>query len=196
MTSAVRLDPASGLVRGVRAAVLTAPAVGAGVVAHASVDGCVPIVGVLLAAGLCWPAAVALLRRQARVVGVFAWLCGAQLATHVLLTWLCNDVASGSEPSAWAELLGMSPAMLARHGVALIGTAALLSRADAGLWTARALIRAASKMHRFLLAARTSRSFAPPPRLPAATPQQPAPQGLCRGVRLQTRRGPPGSLAF
>jgi hypothetical protein len=68
------LDPQQGLVHAVRAGLLTVPAVGFATVAHASIDSCVNVVALLLAAGLCWPAAVILLRAQRRLPALIGWV--------------------------------------------------------------------------------------------------------------------------
>ena len=148
MTVAAALDPRQGCVRGVRAAVLTAPAVAAAGLAHSLTDGCGSLLVLLLAAGLLWPAAVAVLGARRRLPVLLCWLLGAQLLTHLLLVSACSDVTSGQE-GAWQHLqAGLTPATVAAHLCALAATATLLSRADAGLWTARALIRGASRMWR------------------------------------------------
>jgi hypothetical protein len=78
VTGPLRLDPQQGLVRVVRAGVLTVPAVGFATFAHGSVDGCVSVVAVLLAVGVCWPAAVVLLGAQRRLPTLVGWLVVAQ----------------------------------------------------------------------------------------------------------------------
>lgn len=135
-----RSDPLRGIVRGVRAGVLTVPAVGVGVVAHYSADGCVSLLSVLLALGLCWPGAVALLGAQRRVPALVAGLLASQFLTHALLEWGCPPL--GHE--AMAGQLGLP--MLAAHVVACLLLAVVLGRADAGLWAARRLVWAAARM--------------------------------------------------
>ena len=140
--TALRLDPSTGLLRGVRAAVLTVPTVGTAAVAHAAVDGCDSLFALLVAAGLCWPAAVALLRVQRRLPALLAWVVAAQAGAHLVLAALCSDGDGHLR-------LAASPAMLAAHGLAALATAALLARADAGLWTASALVRRAARLLRW-----------------------------------------------
>ena len=77
VTGPLHLDPQQGLVRVVRAGVLTVPAVGFATIAHASVEGCVSVVAVLLAVGVCWPTAVVLLRAR-RLPTLVGWLVVAQ----------------------------------------------------------------------------------------------------------------------
>jgi hypothetical protein len=134
MSTPVQLDPQRGLVRGVRAAVLTAPAVGIAALAHSQVDTCLDGLALALSAGLCWPAAVALLGRRRRLPALVAWLVGAQVVTHVLLAQACH------EPQQW------STSGTAAHGVAVLLTAALLHRADTDLWIARAVVRSAARL--------------------------------------------------
>lgn len=141
-------DPGAGLVRGVRAAVLTVPTVGGAAIAHSFVDGCDSVFALLVAAGACWPAAVALLGARRRVAAFLCWVLLAQLATHLLLEAMCSDVTSGH--AGWAQHLtaGVTPTMLVSHGCAVLLTSVLLGRADAGLWAADAIVRAGAKVLR------------------------------------------------
>jgi hypothetical protein len=125
----------------VRAAVLTVPTVGTAAVAHAAVDGCDSPFALLVAAGLCWPAAVALLGVQRRLAALLAWVVAAQVGAHLVLAALCAD---GDGHLG----LAASPVMLAAHGVAAVATAALLAGADAGRWTACARLRRATRLLR------------------------------------------------
>jgi hypothetical protein len=195
MTVAVRVDPGSGLVRGVRAAVLTVPTVGAAATAHSFVDGCDSVFALVVAAGGCWPAAVALLGARRRMPALLVWVLMAQAITHLLLEAMCSDVTSGHV--GWVQHLttGVTPAMLVSHGFAVVVTSLLLGRADAGLWAADALIRAGARALRLGDA--------------LATPQLPAPVRRIRRPALvlepalsswvvahPSRRGPPVLLAF
>lgn len=145
MTGPVHLDPQRGLVRGVRAGVLTVPAVGFATLAHASMDGCVSVVGVLLAVGLCWPATVVLLRAQRRLPALVGWLVLAQGLTHLLLEQMCGEAPPGLSGLVDHLMMGVSPDMLAVHAGSALFTAVLFGRADAGLWTAQALVRAGAR---------------------------------------------------
>ncbi|MFN2539625.1 MAG: hypothetical protein ABR549_15935 [Mycobacteriales bacterium] len=145
MTASLRVDPRAGAVRGVRAAVLTVPTVGGAALAHSVVDGCDSIFALLVAAGLCWPAAVALLGGRRRLPALIAWVLCAQFATHLLLEAMCTDVTTGH--AGWAHHLtaGLTPTMLLSHGTALLLTSLALGRADAGLWTAHSIVQAAAR---------------------------------------------------
>jgi hypothetical protein len=194
VTGAPQLDPHAGLVRGVRAAVLTVPTVGGAAIAHSLVDGCDSVFALLLAAGICWPAAVALLGSRRRLPAFAAWVLLAQVATHLLLEATCPDVTSGN--ASWAQhlLTGVTPTMLVTHGTAALLTSVLLGRADAGLWAADALVRAGAKALRLL------RVLVPSP-LPAPV-RRTAPVLAVEFPRSSwvaaqpARRGPPVLLAF
>ncbi len=175
MTAAVPLDPRRGLVRGVRAAVLTVPAVTTAALAHRSVDTCLELPGVLLALGACWSGAVAVLGARRRMPALLLWLLAAQVATHLLLQATC------AHPGATLP----STRGLAAHLLAVVAVAALLHRADSDLWVAHALLRA---LRRLLL------PVVQPPSIPirhVAAP--PAEQHPLPGVPASAlvRRGPP-----
>jgi hypothetical protein len=193
VSAPVRLEPSAGLVRAVRAAVLTIPTVGAAALAHASVDGCDSVFAVLVAIGFCWPAAVALLGARRRLPAFLAWVVSAQVATHLLLEAMCPDVASGPSGVLAHLLTGVTPSMLAGHAVAALLTAVLLGRADAGLWAADALIRAGAR------ALRLGRRLALPP-LPAPSRRTRPGVVVCTprsswASARPDRRGPPVLLA-
>jgi len=190
----LHLDPQQGLVHAVRAGLLTVPAVGFATVAHASIDSCVNVVALLLAAGLCWPAAVILLRAQRRLPALIGWLVIAQGVTHLLLEQMCGDAMPGSMGLIDHLMMGVSPAMFAAHTGSVLFTAALFGRADAGLWTAQALVRAGARALRRLAACVS----------PARLPQRPPSAGVATGARrprvlwgagAPQRRGPPAPLA-
>jgi hypothetical protein len=194
MTAAVRIDPSAGLVRGVRAAVLTVPTVGGAAVAHSFVDGCDSVLALLMAAGVCWSAAVALLGARRRLPALLTWGVVAQIATHFLLEAMCTDVTSGQV--GWAQHLtaGASPTMLLSHGCAVVLTSLLLGHADAGLWTADAILRAGA------CAFRLWRSVVLPPLPAPARRTRPvlvidAPRSSW-AVAQPSRRGPPVLLAL
>ena len=178
-----------------RAAVLTVPTVGGAAIAHSLVDGCDSVFALLLAAGVCWPAAVAVLGSRRRLPVLAAWVLLAQVATHLLLEATCTDVTSGR--TGWAQhfLAGVTPTMLMSHGIAVVLTSVLLGRADAGLWAADALVRAGTKALRLL------RLLVPPPLLPAPV-RRTAPVLAVEFPRSSwvaaqpARRGPPVLLAF
>jgi hypothetical protein len=109
VTAPSHLDPQQGLVHGVRAGVLTVLAVGLATLAHASVDGCVSMVAFVLAAGLCWPAAVSLLKAQRRLPALVGWLVLAQGVTHLLLAQMCGDTAPGHAGLVDHLMMGLSP---------------------------------------------------------------------------------------
>jgi hypothetical protein len=189
VTALPRLDPRQGLVRGVRAAVLTVPTVGGAVAAHAMADGCGSPLAIALAVGLCWPAAVAMLGARRRVPALIAWVALAQLVTHVLLERMCQDVVTGQMTLVDHLARGTTPSMVAAHTAAVLVTAVLLGRADAGLWTADAMIRAGARALRMTsdVAAPTLPVVARPPTAPASSPR---PRVLWETAPLQ-RRGPP-----
>ncbi|MCW2600940.1 MAG: hypothetical protein JWM02_2769 [Frankiales bacterium] len=194
MTTPPYLDPRQGLVRGVRAAVLTVPAVGGAALAHSLADGCGSLLAMTAAAGLCWPAAVALLRGRRRLPALIAWLVGAQVVTHLLLEWMCPDVTSGRMGLLDHLLMGLSPAMLSVHVGAVLVTAVLLDRADAGLWAADALLRAGIRALR-VLAGRTRPVLPEPVWRGTSFVSRPVRlHGLWEAAPL-VRRGPPALLA-
>ena len=190
MTAHLRIDPRAGLVRGLRAGALTVPTVGAAVAAHSLADGCAGPFAIATAAGLCWPAAVALLSARRSLPVLLAWVVTAQLAVHVLLERLCSDVVAG-ETSLGAHLAHTtSTTMVATHGVAAALTAVLLHRADSGLWVADALRRAAARLRlprRPVLVVPAARPV-PAPAAPRAL------RTLHQTAPLQ-RRGPPAPCA-
>ena len=125
------VDPRAGLVRGLRALVLAAVAVGLAGVAHTWVDGCVDGTGLVLALGACWPGAVAVLGRRQRLSALLAWTVLAQVATHVVVELTCGG-AGHATPGR----------VLLTHGAAVLVTTGLLAHGDDGLWVAHALRRA------------------------------------------------------
>ena len=170
------------------------PAVGFATFAHASVDGCVSVVAVLLAVGVCWPAAVVLLRAQRRLPAVVGRLVVAQGVTHLLLQQMCGDAGRGLSGLIEHLMMGVSPDMLAMHAGSVMFTAVLFGRADAGLWTARALVRAGARALRRVGACV----------VPVGLPQVHCTAGVTTGVRrprglweagAPPRRGPPALLA-
>lgn len=138
--------PDHGAVRGVRAAVLTAPAVGAGVLGHVLADGCADLLGTLLAVGVVWPAAVAVLGRRRSPAAFLAWVVGAQAVTHLLLELTCSSVRTGQMSLVQHLVATSSGEMVTAHAVAAVLTAVALGRADAGLWAAHALRRAVRRL--------------------------------------------------
>lgn len=188
-----RLDPLRGSVRGLRAAVLTVPAVGSAALGHGTMHGCDSAVSILAAAGLCWPAAVMALGARRRVTSLLLWLVAAQVLTHVVLEALCTDVLSGqvslATHLAHSTTAGMAGIHLAAAGV----SALLLGRADAGLWTARALLRAARSATRAL---RVTDWVAPavPDLSSVPTEASPVRRTSWTGAPAR-RRGPPGLLS-
>lgn len=194
MTAAQRLDPESGLVRGLRALVLTVPAVGGAVLAHGLTDGCGSLAAVLTAGGLCWPAAVVLLGARRRLPALIAFVLLAQLVTHALLERTCTDITSGQVGLLAHLRHGFTPQLVAIHLLAAAVTALLLGRADAGLWSARQLVRGGARILR----------------LAGALPPLPLPPAVVRLVAVVSgipllrstwetaqpvRRGPPAALA-
>jgi hypothetical protein len=140
-----------GAVRGVRAGILASAAVLGAVSAHSLVDGCVNVVGALLALGYAWPAAVAVLGARRRVPALLLWLTGVQVVTHVLLDWTCTSVSSGQVGFAEHLVSGLQLSPLLVHGASVALSAAVLGRADAGLWLARGLVTAARSFLRPVL---------------------------------------------
>jgi hypothetical protein len=174
--------------RGARAAVLTVPTVGTAAVGHSLVDGCGSLFAVVVATGLCWPAAVALVGSRRGPAAIGAWVLAAQVALHLVFASLCSDGAGSQH-----LLAGVSPSMLAAHLAAAVTTALFLARADAGLRAAHALMRAASRLLRL------PRQAAPVV-VPAAfrrTPRRTAPVVKLAVVLAQpSRRGPPVPAAL
>lgn len=180
--------PDHGLVRGVRAGVLAVPAVGVAVLAHAVVDPCLSVGAVLAALGMAWPAAVAVLGTRRRVPALVVWLLQVQLATHVFLDWTCPDVTSGDSTFAAHLLQGLTPGVVTLHVLAVLVTGLALGPADAGLWSAHALVRAA---RRFLAPVRMA---VPVPALTILPlPVHPLPTRTVWTAARPVRRGPPGA---
>src|SRR4051812_43703548 len=102
VTAPAGLDPRNGVVRGVRAAVLTVPAVGVTALGHSAAGGCTGPAAVVLAMGLCWPLAVAVLGARRRVLDLLVCVLAMQVATHAVLGWLCTGAHTGH---------GLTPAM-------------------------------------------------------------------------------------
>jgi hypothetical protein len=175
--AATVIDPRRGAVRGTRAAVLAVTAVGVAGAAHTFADGCLDLLGLLHALGVCWPAAVAVLGARRRLPALLGWAVAAQVVTHVVVQLTC----------------GGSPAVPARalvpHAVALAVTTALLHRADAGLWAAHTLLRALARLLPPALGAGVRPAA---PRLPLPSPA-PLPQQRWRVVPSGLR-GPPSSV--
>jgi hypothetical protein len=194
VTAALHLDPQQGLVRGVRAGVLTVLAVGFATLAHVSVNGCISMVAVVLAAGLCWPAAVSLLKAQRRLPALVGWLVLAQGITHLLLEQMCGEAGPGHAGLVDHLMMGITPRMLAMHAGSVLFTAVLFGRADAGLWTARALVRAGARALRRGVATVVPVGLAKVPCTGGSSTGKRRPQVLWQaGAPL--RRGPPALLA-
>ena len=171
--------------RGVRAAVLAVPTVGTAAVGHAVVDGCDSAFALLVVAGLCWPAAVALLGKRRGTSALLAWVVGAQVGAHLVLAALCGD-------GVGHVLVGVSASTVVAHLLAAAVTAGFLGRADAGLWAADAVVRLAGR------ALRLPRLVAPDV-LPSRARRTPLLVPPVRGwvVRaLPARRGPPVQAAL
>jgi hypothetical protein len=177
--AATVIDPRRGAVRGTRAAVLSVTAVAVAGAAHTFADGCLDLLGLVLALGLCWPAAVAVLGARRRLPALLAWAVAAQVLTHVVVQLTC-----GGSPAVPALAVVL-------HGAAVAVTTALLHRADAGLWAAHAVLRALARLlppTRVAGAARTTPALPLPS--PVLLPQQRwlvLPGGL---------RGPPSSVSL
>jgi len=190
----MQLDPQQRLVHAVRAGLLTVPAVGFATAAHASIDDCVSVVAVFLAAGLCWPAAVILLRAQRRLPALIGWLVLAQGVTHLLLEQRCGDAMPGNMGLIDHLMMGVSPTMMAMHGGSVLLTAVLFWRADAGLWAAQALVRAGTRALGAFGASIVPVGLAPAPQTPDVSTGVQRPRVLWQG-QAPPRRGPPASVA-
>ncbi len=183
------LDPRTGLARGLRAAALTVPTVGAAVIAHSMADGCGSLVGIGVAVGVAWPGAVALLGARRGLPSFVAWVLVVQALTHVLLERLCPEVMTGQSGVLEHALNGLTPAMLLAHGVSVVATAVLIGRSDQRLWAAHRLRRAARRAVPVL-------AFRPVPAVPTHLTLVPTPVErtwtpvLGAGTPLR-RRGPP-----
>lgn len=180
--------PAGGSARAVRGAVLAVTAVALAEAAHAGSDGCSSLVVVLLAVGLCWPAAVAVLGRRRRLPGLLVWLVATQVGLHVLMASRCEEVVSGRE--ALLSHLAVPPSgwVLCAHGLAVGVSAVLLVRADAGLWAVDALRRAVLPVVPPMLV------VVPRQRVLRACPVVLLAKDKWEGPR-PSRRGPPALLA-
>jgi hypothetical protein len=176
-------SPAASTVRALRAAVLTVPAVGSAALAHAAVDPCTSVLGVLLSAGVCWSAAVALLGARRPRVALLGWVLGAQAVTHLMLALTCTDPSSSSGGALLHRTLP-GALMLAAHAGAAAAAALLLGRADAGLWTARALLRSGARLLRLL-----ARTLVRLPRVRATVPTLPPVPTVGSRVRGSVWRG-------
>ena len=194
MTSAwagtTRLELDRGWVLGLRAAVLTAPTVAIAILTHLSADGCVTGLAMVSALVLTWPAAVLLVARRRGTPSLITWLVGLQLGLHCLLSGLCDQVATGQVTPWHAFSLVPSGRMLLAHALAVVATAILLGRADAGLWATRAVLRAIGRLR-------------PPQLVPVSpAPQAERPAGITPTFVTSlwaapgpVRRGPPLLLA-
>jgi hypothetical protein len=169
------VDPRAGAVRGLRALVLAAVAVGVAGVTHTLVDGCVDLSGLALSLGVCWPLAVALLGRRQRAATLVVWVAAAQVVTHSVVERTCGGA---THPTPTRVLLA--------HGAAVLVTAALLARGDDGLWVAHALRRLLGRPLPVL----------PVVVVPVARRSRPARVTLPRSMLLASpcvRRGPPSA---
>jgi hypothetical protein len=162
--------------RGLRALVLAAVAVLVAGTAHTLADGCVDAPGLALALGICWPGAVAVLGRRRRVPALVAWTAGAQVVTHVVVGVTCGGHVHGVPARA-----------LSAHLLAVVVTAAVLARADAGLWAVHAVRRAVAQL---LVPVALEVPVVPRPRAALRTPR---PQQRWR-VSPRVLRGPPSGL--
>jgi hypothetical protein len=131
-------DLGTGAVRLVRGLLLALPAVGTATLGHASVDGCVEVLGVASALSLSWASAVAIVGTRRRTSTLLTWVVLAQALSHVVLSASCDG---------WAHARQLpSPQLLLTHGAAALVMAVLLGHGDAGLWTAQQLVRAARRL--------------------------------------------------
>lgn len=138
MGQAPARDLGTGSVRLVRGLLLALPAVGTATLGHASVDGCVEVLGVASAFSLSWASAVAVVGTRRRTSTLLGWVVLAQALSHVVLSASCDG---------WAGALQLpSMQLLLTHGAAALVMAALLGHGDAGLWTAQQLVRAARRL--------------------------------------------------
>lgn len=180
--------PACGGVRAIRAGFLASVAVGVAELAHAGTDGCGSLVALLLAFGLTWPAAVAMLGARRQVPALVGWLLATQLVLHVLLESRCDEVLSGRQ--GLLDHLAAVPAgrALLAHGLAVLVSAVLLGRADAGVWAADMLRRAVRPVVRLgVVVVPAQRTQVP---VAVVLPARDTWKG-----RRPSRRGPPALLA-
>ena len=91
-------------------------------------------------------------------------------------------------------LMGMSPTTLAMHGGSVLFTAVLFRRADAGLWTAQALVRAGTRALGVFAAPVVPVGLPSVPRTPGVSTGMRRPRVLWQGP-APLRRGPPALLA-
>ena len=138
MGQAPARDLGTGAVRLVRGLLLALPAVGTATLGHASVDGCVEVLGVASALSLSWASAVAIVGTRRRTSTLLGWVVLAQALSHVVLSASCDG---------WAGALQLpSMQLVLTHVAAALVMAVLLGHGDAGLWTAQRLVRAARRI--------------------------------------------------
>ncbi|MGZ6804467.1 MAG: hypothetical protein ACXVFU_15590, partial [Nocardioidaceae bacterium] len=152
MSGALYADPARAGVRAVRAGVLTAVAVGLAAAAHSAAGDCISWAGVATATALSWPAAVVALGRRRSVASLAGWLLVVQVVTYVVLDAFCTSALTGAGALGAHLQESLTPRALALHAGSALVAGLVLGRADARLWTARALTRAAARAYRLVRA--------------------------------------------
>jgi len=162
--------------------------VGLAEVAHAGTDGCGSVLGLLLALGLAWPAAVAVLGVRRRVPVLLLWLAATQVVLHVLLESRCDEVLSGRQGVVAHLSSPPSGRVLLAHGLAVVVSALLLGRAEAGMWAADAVRRS------LRVGVPVMAVVVPVVRARLWVPVLPLAQDVWRGPR-PARRGPPALTA-
>jgi hypothetical protein len=146
-----------------------------------------------MAVVLSWSTAVVQLGRQARLSKLLAWTIVTQAVTHLALSATCGTVVDGRE-SVFAHLSRtLTGRVLLLHGLIALLSACFLSRADAGLWTAHRLMRAATRLRLVWISELRPVSLSSPGSFAAQPDSDLAPVRI-RATRLPVRRGPPAQL--
>jgi hypothetical protein len=121
---------------------------------------------------------VVVLGRRQQLLALLAWTAAAQVVTHAVVELTCGGAG---HPTPLR--------VLAVHAAAVVVTAVVLQRADAGLWVASALRRA---LGRLLLPLVVRTPVRLRPRRAHVAPLLPRTRWL---VSPQLLRGPPSSAA-
>lgn len=168
-------------------------ATGVAALGHGLADGAAPsafaIVNALVFAGILGAFAAG---RKPSLPRLAVTVGGAQLAFHVVFSWLTPGSATGAAHHGASELLapaiahhGADPLMWIAHLFAAVATLVFLARAERALWGFFAeAVRAATVARTPAIAVRPARVGA----LPRDVPRHPISFGFLSSL---TRRGPP-----
>ncbi|HEX7662237.1 MAG TPA: hypothetical protein VF444_22450 [Pseudonocardiaceae bacterium] len=177
-----------GSLRVLRGTLCAVAAAGLAVSAHAMGGGGLPDAGITVVLVLVVAAmGIALARRRLGRVTTVAVLGASQLTMHLVLTAAAPSGGMTDMPGMTGDTADPVP-MIAWHVVAVLITAAVLSRADAAIFALVAVLS-------MLLPRRLPPASPPSARsgtrsvLPAGVPSDPVREVLLR--RVNARRGPP-----